>query len=204
MLDKQWGQRVDFLRGLSVLIEYALAPAAIVIFIGSAVNELMGIDGPLVYAIFYAIFIGIHMAGVGEALKVMMVISGLAVLAILMTAGVLVSEFDASKLFDIAPTTAQATELLPFGWYGVWAALPFAMWLFLAVEGVPLAAEEAKNPAKDVPKGIIGAMLFLLVTATLVVLLLAGAVGSEVIANSAVPLVDAFEINWEPNGCNGR
>ncbi|WP_010433714.1 ethanolamine permease [Vibrio cyclitrophicus] len=188
------GPTGGFFTGLSVLIEYALAPAAIVIFIGSAVNELMGIDGPLVYAIFYVIFIGIHMAGVGEALKVMMVISGLAVLAILMTASVLVSEFDASKLFDITPISAQATELLPFGWYGVWAALPFAMWLFLAVEGVPLAAEEAKNPAKDVPKGIIGAMLFLLVTATLVVLLLAGAVGSEVIANSAVPLVDALKL----------
>ncbi|WP_182018792.1 ethanolamine permease [Vibrio diabolicus] len=188
------GPTGGFFTGLSVLIEYALAPAAIVIFIGSAVNELVGIDGPVVYALFYAVFIAIHMAGVGEALKVMMVISGLAVLAILITAGVLIGHFDVNNLFDIAPATAQATEILPFGWYGVWAALPFAMWLFLAVEGVPLAAEEAKNPAKDVPKGIIGAMLFLLLTATLVVVLLAGAVGSQVIGDSAVPLVDALKL----------
>ncbi|EHD0129526.1 MULTISPECIES: ethanolamine permease [Vibrio] len=188
------GPTGGFFTGLSVLIEYALAPAAIVIFIGSAVNELVGIDGPVVYALFYAVFIAIHMAGVGEALKVMMVISGLAVLAILITAAVLIGHFDVNNLFDIAPATAQATEILPFGWYGVWAALPFAMWLFLAVEGVPLAAEEAKNPAKDVPKGIIGAMLFLLLTATLVVVLLAGAVGSKVIGDSAVPLVDALKI----------
>lgn len=188
------GPTGGFFTGLSVLIEYALAPAAIVIFIGSAVNELVGIDGPVVYALFYAVFIAIHMAGVGEALKVMMVISGLAVLAILITSGVLIGHFDVNNLFDIAPATAQATEILPFGWYGVWAALPFAMWLFLAVEGVPLAAEEAKNPAKDVPKGIIGAMLFLLLTATLVVVLLAGAVGSKVIGDSAVPLVDALKL----------
>ncbi|MEH0722243.1 ethanolamine permease [Vibrio alginolyticus] len=188
------GPTGGFFTGLSVLIEYALAPAAIVIFIGSAVNELVGIDGPVVYALFYAVFIAIHMAGVGEALKVMMVISGLAVLAILITAAVLIDHFDVNNLFDIAPATAQATEILPFGWYGVWAALPFAMWLFLAVEGVPLAAEEAKNPAKDVPKGIIGAMLFLLLTATLVVVLLAGAVGSKVIGDSAVPLVDALKL----------
>ena len=188
------GPTGGFFTGLSVLIEYALAPAAIVIFIGSAVNELVGIDGPVVYALFYTVFIAIHMAGVGEALKVMMVISGLAVLAILITAGVLIGHFDVNNLFDIAPATAQATEILPFGWYGVWAALPFAMWLFLAVEGVPLAAEEAKNPAKDVPKGIIGAMLFLLLTATLVVVLLAGAVGSKVIGDSAVPLVDALKL----------
>ncbi|MCE9843962.1 ethanolamine permease [Vibrio alginolyticus] len=188
------GPTGGFFTGLSVLIEYALAPAAIVIFIGSAVNELIGIDGPVVYALFYAVFIAIHMAGVGEALKVMMVISGLAVLAILITTAVLIGHFDVNNLFDIAPATAQATEILPFGWYGVWAALPFAMWLFLAVEGVPLAAEEAKNPAKDVPKGIIGAMLFLLLTATLVVVLLAGAVGSKVIGDSAVPLVDALKL----------
>ncbi|NVC49119.1 ethanolamine permease [Vibrio diabolicus] len=188
------GPTGGFFTGLSVLIEYALAPAAIVIFIGSAVNELIGIDGPVVYALFYAVFIAIHMAGVGEALKVMMVISGLAVLAILITAAVLIGHFDVNNLFDIAPATAQATEILPFGWYGVWAALPFAMWLFLAVEGVPLAAEEAKNPTKDVPKGIIGAMLFLLLTATLVVVLLAGAVGSKVIGDSAVPLVDALKL----------
>ncbi|MEF1341690.1 amino acid permease, partial [Vibrio rotiferianus] len=162
------------------------------------VNELIGIDGPIVYALFYAVFIGIHLAGVGEALKVMMIISGLAVVAILATAAVLVGHFDVNNLFDIAPATAQASELLPFGWYGVWAALPFAMWLFLAVEGVPLAAEEAKEPAKDVPKGIIGAMLFLLLTATLVVVLLTGAVGSEVIGNSAVPLVDALKLTGNP------
>ena len=192
------GPTGGFMTGLSVLIEYALAPAAIVIFIGSAVNELIGIDGPIVYALFYAVFIGIHLAGVGEALKVMMIISGLAVVAILATAAVLVGHFDVNNLFDIAPATAQASELLPFGWYGVWAALPFAMWLFLAVEGVPLAAEEAKDPAKDVPKGIIGAMLFLVLTATLVVVLLAGAVGSEVIGNSAVPLVDALKLTENP------
>ncbi len=192
------GPTGGFMTGLAVLIEYALAPAAIVIFIGSAVNELLGLDGPLVYAIFYAAFIAIHLAGVGEALKVMMVISALAVLAIVVTAVALVGEFDSQNLFDIAPATAQASEFLPFGWYGVWAALPFAMWLFLAVEGVPLAAEEAKNPAQDVPKGIIGAMLFLLVTAVLVVFLLAGAVGSSVIGDSAVPLVDALKLTGSP------
>ncbi|MEC8080009.1 MAG: ethanolamine permease [Pseudomonadota bacterium] len=188
-----------YMTGLAVLIEYALAPAAIVIFIGSAVEELLGFNGPVVYALFYLVFIGIHLAGVGEALKVMMVISGLAVVAILGTAVALIGDFDASRLFDITPTDAAgASEFMPFGWYGVWAALPFAMWLFLAVEGVPLAAEEAKNPAQDVPKGIIGAMIFLLFTAVLVVFLLAGVTGAEAIGSSAVPLVDALNVAGKP------
>ena len=34
-----------------MLIEYALAPAAIVIFIGAAVESLIGVNGPIVYAV---------------------------------------------------------------------------------------------------------------------------------------------------------
>lgn len=188
------GPSGGYLTGLAILIEYALAPAAIVIFIGAATESLLGINGPLVYALFYVIFISIHIFGAGEALKTMMFISALAVFAIIATAVALIGDFNTANLFDIAPSSdvVGATEFLPFGWHGVWAALPFAMWLFLAVEGVPLAAEEAKEPSKDVPKGIIAAMVFLLFTAALVVFLLAGASGAEMIGKSAVPLVDAL------------
>ncbi|HCB42956.1 MAG TPA: ethanolamine permease, partial [Pseudomonas sp.] len=96
------GPTGGFLTGLAVLIEYALAPAAIVIFIGSAVEALLGFNGPWVYAIFYLVFVGIHLAGVGEALKVMMVISGLAVFAIVATGVALIMHFDINNLFDIA------------------------------------------------------------------------------------------------------
>ena len=191
------GPAGGYLTGLAILIEYALAPAAIVIFIGSAVEALTGFNGPLVYALFYAVFIAIHLIGAGEALKTMMVISALAVFAIIATAIALIGNFDATKLFDIAVSAdvAGATEFLPFGWYGVWAALPFGMWLFLAVEGVPLAAEEAKNPAKDVPKGIIAAMIFLLFSAVLVVFLLPAITGAEVLGKSTIPLIDALNAN---------
>lgn len=188
------GPAGGYLTGLAILIEYALAPAAIVIFIGGATQELLGVDGPIVYALFYGVFIAIHVLGAGEALKTMMVISALAVFAIIATSIALLGDFDVANLFDIAPSdeVSGSTTFLPFGLYGVWAALPFAMWLFLAVEGVPLAAEEAKDPAKDVPKGIIGAMVFLLFSALLVVVLVAGASGAEMIGKSAVPLVDAL------------
>jgi len=189
------GPSGGYLTGLAVLIEYVLAPAAIVVFIGAAVEALVGLNGPVIYATFYLIFVSIHLIGAGEALKLMMVITALAVFAILATAITLFGSFETANLFDIPPdpSIAGANEYLPFGWHGVWAALPFGMWLFLAIEGVPLAAEEAKDPATDVTRGIVGAMLFLLVTAVLVVFLLAGAVGADAIGNSPVPLVDALK-----------
>ena len=49
---------------------------------------------------------------------------------------------------------------------GVFAALPFAIWFFLGIEGTALAAEEATDPARSLPRG------FLYGIATLVVLAL--------------------------------
>ena len=195
------GPTGGYLTGLAVLIEYMLAPAAIVIFIGAAVEELFGFNGPLVYLAFYATFIGVHLVGVGEAMKLMMVITGLAVFAIVATVIGLFPHFDSANLFNIAVDSSAtgASEMLPKGYYGVWAALPFAMWLFLAVEGVPLAAEEAKDPARDVPRGIIGAMLFLMFTGSMVLFLVPGVMGAAEAGGSAVPLVDALEATGNGN-----
>lgn len=92
-----WG---GYLTGTAILLEYALAPAAIVIFIGSYIHELTGFDGPVVYALFYADFVGLHLWGVGEALKIMMGITLLAVAAIVVFAVAAIPHFDHRLLFD--------------------------------------------------------------------------------------------------------
>lgn len=190
-----------FATGLAVLLEYAIAPAAIVIFIGQYVDALLGWNGPMVYAAFYIVFIGVHLIGAGEAMKAMMVITAFAVIAIIVTAIGLFPHFEVANLFDIAanPAVSGSSTFLPEGWGGVWAALPFGMWLFLAVEGVPLAAEEAKDPAKDVPRGIIAAMIFLLCTAAMVMLLVPGVAGASATAGYGAPLVDALRSVYGEN-----
>ena len=192
-----------YITGTAILLEYAIAPAAIAIFIGGYVESLIGVDGPLVYAAFYAVFVGIHLWGAGEALKIMIGITALAVLAIGVFIIGMLPHFSIGNLFDIAPdqSTVGASVFLPNGLMGVWSALPFAMWLFLAVEGVPLAAEEAGDPGRDMPRGIITAMLILLVFAASVLLLAPGGAGAEAMSTSAAPLVDALsavygEGNW--------
>jgi ethanolamine permease len=105
----------------------------------------------------------------------------------------LVPHFDAANLFDIAPTQAAgASDFLPFGYVGVWAAIPYAIWFFLAVEGVPLAAEETKNPRRDLPRGLIGAMLVLLSFALLILVIGPGGAGAEALKASGNPLVEAL------------
>ena len=74
-----WG---GFLTGTAILIEYAIAPAAIAVFIGAYCESLFGIGGWVIYLIFYVVFIAIHILGAGEALKLMFVITAIAALAL--------------------------------------------------------------------------------------------------------------------------
>ena len=187
-----WG---GYLTGMAILLEYALAPAAIAVFIGGYVNSLVGIDGWVVYLGSYLLFVGIHLWGAGEALKTMFVITLLAVLAIGVFVVGMLPHFDAANLFDIAVDEGAvgASSFLPEGYLGVWAAFPFAIWFFLAVEGVPLAAEEAGNPARDMPRGIITAMFILLLFGGLVLVLAPGGAGADYMADHGAPLVGALQ-----------
>jgi ethanolamine permease len=188
-----WG---GFATGTAILIEYAIAPAAIATFIGAYVESLglFGItDGWWVYLAVFALFGGIHLAGAGEALKAMFVITAIALVGLVVFAVAAVPLFDTGNLVDIAPTDAAgASPFLPFGVLGIWAAVPFAIWFFLAVEGVPLAAEEAREPEKDVPRGIVVSMLVLLVTGAAVLFLATGALGARALSESGNPLVEAL------------
>lgn len=189
-----WG---GFATGTAVLIEYSIAPAAIATFIGAYVESLglFGItDGWWVYLVAYALFVGIHLAGVGEALKAMFVITAIALVGLVIFAVASIGSFSVDNLTDIAPDPAAAgsSAFLPFGYLGIWSALPFAIWFFLAVEGVPLAAEEARDPARNVPRGIIAAMSVLVVTGATVLILVPGAGGSAAMRESGNPLVEAL------------
>ncbi|MEW6638207.1 MAG: ethanolamine permease [Actinomycetota bacterium] len=181
-----WG---GFMTGTAILIEYAIAPAAIATFIGGYVEALIGFGGPIVYLLAYAVFVGIHLYGVGEALKLMFAITAVAVVALAAFVIGMIPQFSVSNLFDIEPTgAAGASAFLPFGLVGIWAALPYAIWFFLAIEGVPLAAEESRDPARDMPRGLIAGMATLLVFAALILLFGPGGAGSAAIQDSDNPL----------------
>jgi ethanolamine permease len=196
-----WG---GYATGVAVLIEYAIAPAAIATFIGAYVESLglFGItDGWWVYLAVYALFVGVHLMGVGEALKAMFAVTVVALAGLVVFLTGAIPRFDGELLLDIAPTDAAgASAFLPYGVIGIWAAFPFAIWFFLAVESVPLAAEEARDPARSMPRGIVAAMAVLVVLALLMLVFTPGAAGSAAIAGSGNPPVDALAGGGAPDG----
>ena len=187
-----------FATGTAILIEYAIAPAAIVIFIGGYVESLdiFGIEaGWPLYLAFYAVFVGVHLYGVGEALKLMFAITVIAVVGLIVFVVAMVPEFDASNLTNIAATDAGgASDFIPLGIAGVLSAFVYGIWFFLAIEGVPLAAEETRDPKRDMPKGIIAGMVALLIFAALILTLAPGGAGAEALSGSDNPLPDALGI----------
>ncbi|WP_414169709.1 ethanolamine permease [Streptoverticillium reticulum] len=190
-----WG---GFLTGTAILIEYVLAPAAISIFIGDYVASLhlFGLtSGWPVYLACFAVFIGIHLWGVGEALRFSFVVTGIAVAALLVFAAGAFTHFDAGRLNDIPVdhSALGASSWLPFGVLGIWAAFPFGMWFFLGVEGVPLAAEETKDPARTLPKAMATSMGILLLLALLTFVAAGGAGGADAIKDAGNPLVTALQ-----------
>lgn len=174
---------------------YTICPAAISTFIAAYVHALglfADVPSAAIIGVFFIVFVGIHLLGAGEALKIVFGITAVALVALIAFFVGIAPHFNVANLFDIAPAVEGGTALLPFGVAGVVSALPFGIWLFLAVEGVPLAAEESTDPKKDMPRGIIGAMLTLMVTGALVLVLTAGGAGAEFAGAAAAPLVDAL------------
>lgn len=191
-----WG---GFLTGLAASIEYILTPAVIVVgiggYMGAVVNSLFGLNlpAPLWWLLFYVIFVGINIWGVAATFRVTVAATLLA-LAILLVFWVgAIPHFSWDWALNIPPAAGQS-PWLPFGWGGMFYALPFAVWFFLAIEQVPLAAEEAQQPRRDLPKALLWGIVTLLVAAALTLLLNSGiAPGAEKVAESEDPLFAAFQ-----------
>jgi ethanolamine permease len=208
-----WG---GFLTGLAENMEYVITPAVVVGAMGLLMQELVvsifGVAGepwwnsePFWWAVFYVIFVGINVIGIEATMRFTVAITVLAlgVLAIFYVSALVSGKFDPSLWFNIPKnwdkeTTSALLEngggpFLPFGISGIFQALPFAIWFYLAIEEIPLAAEESLDPRRDVPKGTLWGMHTLVITGALIFLLNSGVDGGAgVIGISGTPLFDGF------------
>jgi ethanolamine permease len=187
-----WG---GFTTGVAETIEYVITPAVIVVGIGSYMNSITDdlfdftLSQPLWWVIFYAIFVGLNYIGVEASFRftVAICLVSLAILAIFY-AGAL-TELDFTR-FAIDTQGGWFTEGVP----GIFYALPFAIWFYLAIEELPLAAEESADPKRDIPRGTMYGLLTLVITGFLVLFLNAGiSPGSAELSESGEPLLDGFK-----------
>ena len=187
-----WG---GFTTGVAETIEYVVTPAVVVVGIGAYMNsitdDLFGftLGQPLWWAIFYAIFVGLNVIGVEASFRftVLICIASLAILAVFFIGAI--PNFDFTK-WAIDTNNGWFIDGVP----GVFYALPFAIWFYLAIEELPLAAEESADPKRDIPKGTIWGLNTLVVTGFLILFLNSGIKpGAKEVGASSEPLLEGLK-----------
>jgi len=190
-----WG---GFVTGLAENMEYVVTTAVVCYFAAAYLQNIFTTPDaaqPLWWFGLYVVFVGLNVFGVEESLKFVVFITLLAltILAIFYVSALPLFEWE--KLWNIAPDPGQST-FLPRGWLGVGAALPFAIWLYLAIEQLPLAAEESHDPKRDMPRGLIWGLMTLIVTGVLVTFLNMGIGGGAAFFGTQTeePLLEALKL----------
>jgi len=165
------GPAMGFLGGAAQVTEFVFAPPAIAMALGASINVLIPSVEPRAVAVTaYLTFTALNIWGVKQAAAFELVVAGLAVCGILIFAGATLPSFKVENF---------SANALPNGWSGALAAMPFAIWLYLAIEGVANAAEEARRPQRDVAIGFGAAIATLVVLGALVLFSSVGLGGWE-------------------------
>ena len=167
------GKDLGFISGMAQNIEFIFAPPAIAYAIGAYFNLFFPQLPVLGIAVFaYLLFTALNIYGVKAAATFELVITILAVGELLLFSGITLPHLEIKNLQHNA---------FPNGWEGVFAAIPFAIWFFLAIEGVANAAEEAINPQRTILIGFGSAIFTLVVLCILTFISSVGVAGWEAI-----------------------
>lgn len=179
-----------YITGLAENMEYILTPAVIVVGIGGYLSAAFGTPGswePLWWLLCYAVFVLLNVWGVEMSLRISVVVTLLALLVLVVFWTGALPRFDAAR---------WASPYFPNGVnkaFAAFAELPFALWVYLGIEQLPLAAEESHDPKRDMPRGMIYGLLTLIAASFLTIGLSAGmAPGSAQVATSNEPLFLGF------------
>ena len=161
----EWG---GFLAGFATLIDFLLAPPAIAFALGGYTHFLLpAVPVVPVAMCMYLVFISLNLLGIGEAARFSLVVTLLSVGELLLFIGLVLPSFRMQHF------VAHNPEHLNFA--GIFAGLPFAVWFFVAIEGVAMVAEEVKNPRQTLPKGYLLSIFTLVLLAFGIMVVSAGA-----------------------------
>ncbi|GAB3989393.1 ethanolamine permease [Spirosoma daeguense] len=172
--------------GYATLIEFLFATPAIALALGSYIHFLYP-SVPVVWCSVgaFVVFTGINLLGIKEAAWFSLIMTVIAIAELLLFIGV------------VYPYTSLDTFLhnpMPFGWGGVFAALPFAIWLFVCLEGIAMVAEEVSDTKHAIAKGYISAVITLAFLAITVMISVGGITNWENLDHLDYPMPEAVAI----------
>ncbi len=189
---RAFGPTGGYIAGYATLVEFVFAPPAIALAIGSYLNvQFPGLDPKLAAVGAYLVFMTLNILGVQIAATFELVVTLIAIFELLVFMGVVSPGFSVAHFVKggWAGQDGFSAAAIP----GMFAAIPFAIWFFLAIEGVAMAAEEAKDPKRSIPIAYIAGILTLLVLAVGVMVFAGGAGDWIRLSNINDPLPQAMK-----------
>ena len=179
-------------------MEYVITTAVVCYFAAAYLQSIFGTPDalqPAWWAGLYVVFVGMNILGVEASFRFVVVITLVALAILVLFFVSAIPHFAWDNLWNIQPEPGQS-KYLPFGLEAVGAALPFAIWLYLAIEQLPLAAEESVDVKKDMPRGLLWGLATLVFTGVAITFLNMGIGGGAAYFGSATeePLLDGLKI----------
>jgi ethanolamine permease len=190
---RAFGPAAGYIAGFATLIEFVFAPPAIALAIGAYLNvQFPGLDARVAAVGAYVVFMSLNIVGVMIAATFELLVTVLAIAELLVFMGVVSGGFEWSHFTAAGWAGHEQPSMATLG--GIFAAIPFAIWFFLAIEGAAMAAEETKDPRRTIPRAYIGGILTLVALA-FGTMIFAGAAGDwRTLANINDPLPQAMKI----------
>jgi ethanolamine permease len=167
---------LGFVMGWSMFLECQFATIATALATGGYIAFLLNpaAPSPIVQVVAALATVGLFCAlqiwGVKEQSLVMVVMTYGAILGLVIFWGLAATNFSWDRIW-VQPLLPTAK-----GWQAVLDAIPYCLWWLVIIETVALAAEEAHEPQRTIPRGLIGAQLTLIVLVVLTWLFACGAV----------------------------
>jgi len=182
---RAFGPVGGFIAGFATLVDFLLAPPAIAYALGSYVNFLEPAIPVVPTAIaMYFIFIAVNIFGIREGARFSLVVTLLSVVELVVFLVIIFPYFEVEKFVAHNPPVLTPGH--------VFAGVPYAMWFFVAIEGVAMVAEEVKTPNRTIPIGYIASIGTLVVLA-LGIMVLSGGVGDwRTLANIDHPMPETL------------
>lgn len=181
-----------FITGFAVFLEFLFAVPAIALSIGAYINFIIpAIPTVAAAVVVYAIFVYINCLGVETAASVELFVTIVAIVGIAIFVG--------GGIGHIKMTNIVTKDIFFGGLPGIFAAIPFGIWFYLAAEGGAMAAEEVKNPKRDIPLGFNLGIITLAILAVLTLLITTGISDVSKINNVDSPLPSALAAIYGDN-----
>jgi len=190
----QWGinRFWAYVAGMAQVLEFLFAPPALAMAVGAYVapilQPVLGLGPKPLAIVALGLVTILNVRGVKQAAAFELSIAIVSSIGLVLFAWLVAPSFQASEYLK---------DAWPNGLFGVFEAVPFAIWFYLGIEGLANVAEESANPSRDIPRGFGGALVTLIILAAGVMVLSVGVKGWHAVVYDAADLSRDAAGQWQ-------